>query len=270
MRGEAAGFVGDIPQHYDRGIGPVLFADYADDLARQAAALAPARVLETAAGTGILTRRLRDLLPTASHLVATDLNSPMLDIAKAKFAAGERVEFYQADATALPFEDGAFDAVVCQFGVMFFPDKTKSYREAYRVLASGGSYLFSVWDAHRYNPAYRIGQEEVTRRFPADPPPFFSVPFGYCAIDPIKDALADAGFTDLRVAVLSRTREVAELDAFVRGMVYGCPMVDQISVRGGDPDAVVAALAAAFRQEFGSAPTRMPLQSIVFTVERAD
>lgn len=197
MRGESAGYIGDIPGHYDRGMGPVLFADYADDLARRVAARSPRRVLEIAAGTGILTQRLRDLLPGAARLVATDLNPPMLDTAKPKFAADEAIEFQQADALSLPFGDGAFDVVVCQFGVMFFPDKPASYKEVHRVLAPGGSYVFNVWDAHRHNPAYHIAQELVTAQFPSDPPGFFEVPFAYHAIDPVKDALGDAGFTDL-------------------------------------------------------------------------
>jgi ubiquinone/menaquinone biosynthesis C-methylase UbiE len=135
----AANFVGSIPEHYDRALGPVIFADFAHEMARQAAASAPQRVLETCAGTGIVTRRLRDRLPADTKLTVTDLNPPMLEVARAKFTAGEAVEFQPADATALPFPDQSFDAVVCQFGVMFFPDKAKSYREAFRVLKPGGA-----------------------------------------------------------------------------------------------------------------------------------
>src|ERR1700722_4323897 len=145
MSDDAARFVGDIPRHYDQAMGPIIFADYADDIARRAVACGPSRVLETAAGTGIVTRRLRDLLPADVHLTATDLNPPMLEIARAKFRPGERVELQPADATALPFPDGGFDTVVCQFGVMFFPDKNKAYREVHRVLKPGGHYLFSIW-----------------------------------------------------------------------------------------------------------------------------
>lgn len=167
-----AAFVGTIPQHYDQGLGPMIFVDYATDIAKRVAASNPARVLETAAGTGIVTRRLRDVLPASTHLTATDLNAPMLDIARAKFRSGEQIEFQPADATALPFADGSFDAIVCQFGVMFFPDKDKSYREAYRLLTPRGRYLFNVWDSHRHNPFGRIAHETAGRFFPADPPQF--------------------------------------------------------------------------------------------------
>jgi SAM-dependent methyltransferase len=154
--GDATAFYGRVggtlPGFYDRGLGPVFFADFADDIARRTAAFAPLRVLETAAGTGIVTRRPRDILPAAAQVTASDLNAPMLDFAREKFGSGEHVRFEHADATMLPFPDAGFDAVVCQFGLMFFPDKDKAFREAHRVLAAGGRYLFSVWDSQRHNP----------------------------------------------------------------------------------------------------------------------
>ena len=142
MSDRAADFTGSIPTFYDHGLGPVFFTDFAEDIARRAAESAPMRVLETAAGTGIVTRRLRDLLPREAHLIATDLNPPMLEVARQKFRPDEAVEFQPADAAALPFPDASFDTIVCQFGVMFFPDKDKGYREAHRVLVGGGRYLF--------------------------------------------------------------------------------------------------------------------------------
>src|SRR6516162_5500563 len=138
MSDEATRFGGGVPENYDRGLGPIFFADYADHTARLVAGYTPLRVLETGAGTGIVTRRLRDLLPATARLIATDLNPPMLEIARKKFRSDEPVEFRQADAMALPFADASFDAMVCQFSAQFFPDKEKSYREAYRVLAPGG------------------------------------------------------------------------------------------------------------------------------------
>ncbi len=142
-----ARFAGEsIPEHYDRGLSPVLFAGFGDQIARRAAGHGAQRVLETAAGTGVVTRRLRDLLPLGATVTATDLNAPMMDVAKSKFRAEDRVEFRAADACDLPFPDGSFDAVVCQFGVMFFVDKARSYREARRVLKAGGRYLFNVFE----------------------------------------------------------------------------------------------------------------------------
>lgn len=130
-------FTGEIPIFYDRYLGPQIFADYAEDLARRAAALRPARVLETAAGTGIVTRALAGSLATEAEITATDLNQAMLDFAAAQPGL-ERVTWQQADAQRLPFDDRSFDAVLCQFGVMFFPDRLAGYREARRVLRPGG------------------------------------------------------------------------------------------------------------------------------------
>lgn len=144
MSNDAASFVGNIPQYYDQGLGPMIFVDYAADIAQRAAAGNPARVLETAAGTGIVTRKLRDALPAGAHLTAADLNPSMLDLARSKFRSSEQIAFQPADATALLFADGSFDAVVCQFGLMFFPDKPKSYSEVFRVLAPRGRYIFSA------------------------------------------------------------------------------------------------------------------------------
>ncbi len=194
MRDDPTRFVGSIPDYYDKGLGPVIFAEPADVAARRVASLEPSRVLETAAGTGIVTRRMRDALPPAADIVATDLNAAMLEVCGRKFRPDESVAFQAADATALPFADGAFDAVVCQFGVMFFPEKDRAYREARRVLAAGGHYVFSVWDALEHNPFGRIVSDALRDAFDADPPPFLDAPFGYAAIDPIKASLLANGF----------------------------------------------------------------------------
>ena len=185
-------FGGSIPQHYDHGLGPIVFVDYAADIAVRAAALKPMRVLETAAGTGIVSRALRDTLAADTQLTSTDLSPQMLEVARAKFAPEERIAFQQADATALPFDDQSFDVVVCQFGVMFYPDKDLGYREVSRVLVPGGHYLFSVWDSHRNNPYSRIAHQVLGTVFPVDPPQFQRVPFSY-PFEPIKDSARRRG-----------------------------------------------------------------------------
>ena len=269
MRDDAAGFTGNIPEHYDGGLGPIIFAHYAIDIARRAVAHGPSRVLETAAGTGIATRELRNVLPTEAELTATDLNQPMLDLARAKFGDDEQVSFEAADATDLPFPDATFDAVVCQFGVMFYPDKAKGHGEARRVLAPGGRYVFNVWDSHDYNPFARIAHDVVNRFFPTEPPEFYRVPFSMHEIDPIKTSLIDEGFSDIDVSVIAVEREIPDTDAFARGMVYGNPLIDQIQARGDiEPDRVVDAIAEQLRREFGQAPAPMPLQAIVFSATR--
>jgi ubiquinone/menaquinone biosynthesis C-methylase UbiE len=269
MSGNSADFSGNIPENYDSGMGPVIFAGYATDMARRVALSSPFHVLETAAGTGIVTRALRDAISPGAHLTATDLNAGMGDIARTKFRSDERVIFQEADATALPFADASFDVVVCQFGVMFFPDKNKSYREVHRVLVPGGRYLFSVWDSHRYNAFGRIAHEVIGSFFPSDPPKFYDVPFSYCNIDPIKEALIASGFGDIVVSVVQLQRRVSDFSSFARGIVFGNPVIDQIRQRGGvEPAKIQQAVALAMRDEFGGEPSMMPIQAIVFEARR--
>jgi ubiquinone/menaquinone biosynthesis C-methylase UbiE len=268
MLDQTVSFVGDIPAHYDRGLGPHLFVDYAADIARRAAAGRPRRVLEIAAGTGVVTRMLRDTLPDSVKLVASDLNAPMLEVARRKFRDGENVEFRPADATALPFADAAFDGLVCQFGVMFFPDKATSYREAFRVLAPGGRYYFSVWDSIDCNPYARIWHETISGLFGKDAPRFHSVPFGYHQIDPITVGLAAAGFDEIEVHVIRIDKTIPKARLLAEGLILGNPIVDEIRSRGADAIAVVAALTAALQDAFGPDPGRTTLQALVFDARK--
>ncbi|HEY5676342.1 MAG TPA: class I SAM-dependent methyltransferase, partial [Myxococcales bacterium] len=162
-------FGGSIPEIYDRLLVPVFFEPYAEDLARRVAALRPRDVLELAAGTGVAARAMARSLPGGVRLVATDLNEPMLARAAAVGAA-RAVEWRRADALALPFADGSFDAIACQFGVMFFPDVRRGLAEARRVLRPGGTLLFTVWDGLEENEFADAVTAELARVFPADPP----------------------------------------------------------------------------------------------------
>ncbi len=256
-----------IPENYDTGLGPVIFVDYADDIARRAAALNPKRVLETAAGTGIVSRRLRDHLPAYVQLVSTDLSPAMIETAKTKFKPNEQVSFQPADATALPFPDQNFDVVVCQFGVMFYPDKDKSYREVHRVLAPGGCYLFSAWDSHRTNAFGRIPHGLLARLFPDDPPQFQAIPFSY-TFDAARDSLISAGFADITAHVVRFEKNIGDGSALARGLTFGSPVVDQIKARGGvTPEQFHEALVAEFQRELGN-PGKMPIQATVYSARK--
>jgi ubiquinone/menaquinone biosynthesis C-methylase UbiE len=258
-------FTGTIPDHYDRDLGPVIFADYADDIVRRVAMAPPTRVLETAAGTGIVTRRLRDRLPQNSRLTATDPNEAMLEVARVKFQP-DQVTLLAADAMELPFPEGAFDAVVCQFGVMFFPDKDQSYREARRVLDRNGRYIFSVWDSHAYNPFARVANETSTQYLPDELAQFRQGPFGYYQIDAIKQSLLEAGFTDIRASVVRLEKRVLNPALFARGLVFGTQLIDHVHARGGDPERLADALTDAFIRELGLKERPMQMQAIVFEV----
>jgi len=159
-------FAGSIPEIYDQFLVPLIFKSYALDLAERLARAEPQRVLETAAGTGVLTRAIASRLPAHTSIVATDLNQPMLNHAEARQPHDRRISWQQADALALPFEDQGFDVVACQFGVMFFPDKVQGYREALRVLNPGGHFFFNVWDRISENQFADVVTEALATLFP--------------------------------------------------------------------------------------------------------
>lgn len=266
MTTPAAQFIGSIPENYDKGLGPRIFNGYADDLARRVAGLRPRSVLEMAAGTGIVTRRLRDLLARDCDLLSTDLNEPMLEVAKAKFGADEPVRFEQADALDLRFEDARFDVVACQFGVMFFPDKGRSYAQVHRVLKPGGSYIFNVWDSWGANPYAEVAHNAVAEFFSDDPPGFYRIPFGYHDADEISSAVTGAGFADVAVERVSLISKIPSARDFAQGLVFGNPLHEEIVTRGGDPEAVRAAVTRAIERHLGS---EMSLQALVVQASKA-
>ena len=256
-------FGGAIPENYDRYLGPTLFEPFANDIA---ARLDPERhrhVLEIACGTGIVTRRLRDRLSAEAELTATDLNPAMFAFAERKFAAKENVAWREADAEALPFPDASFDAVVCQFGLMFFPDKVQALRETYRVLSPGGVFLFNVWDSFERNPIGRTAHETIGSFFDHDPPNFYEVPFGFHDRDVIRGLLHEAGFQEIEVSVVAmpcRSRSAAELAI---GLVRGNPVATAIQERLLDVDRVVQAVEKKIGTSFGVAPLETTMQALV-------
>jgi ubiquinone/menaquinone biosynthesis C-methylase UbiE len=246
MADSNAAFVGSVPQNYDRYLGPLLFHHYADDLVVRLAVKPGIRVLETACGTGIVTARLARRLAGQGTLVATDLNDPMMAYARSKGTVGPDVEWRQADATALPFEDALFDAVVSQFGLMFFPDKAKGVREAWRVLRPGGQYLFSVWDALAHNAVARITHETVATFFPADPPQFYTVPFSLHDTTQVSAWLTAAGFENVApIPVAQVGTSPSAADAAI-GLIEGNPIAAAIAERR--PAAVPEVKAAVARK----------------------
>lgn len=260
MTDVAANFTGSIPNNYDKFLGPIIFAGYARDLANRVSAAQPSTVLELAAGTGILSRQLRDQLADHCSILATDLNPPMLESAKQKFSADENMAFETANACDLPFGDASFDVVACQFGIMFFPDKEKSGREVLRVLKPAGRYIFSVWSGWEANPFARIAHEAVADIFPDNPPGFYKVPFGYHDQAVIRDTLLSSGFKRVEMEIVALQSDIPSASDFARGLVYGNPLLEEILARNGNPDLVCAALTKALQDKLGSS---MPLQAVI-------
>ena len=258
-------FAGSIPALYHDHLGPLLFEPYARDLAARAAALRPARILETAAGTGIVTEALLRAFPEA-EIVATDLNQAMLDVAAGRIAS-PRVEFRQADAQALPFADASFDAVVCQFGVMFFPDRIGAYKEARRMLAPGGRFLFNVWDSLDRNPVSKAVAETVAGLFPDDPPSFLSrTPFGYHDPARIEADLKAAGFTGIESETVGLRSAVPSARAAAIGLTHGSPLRAEIEAHGeGALERAADAVAAVLARLGCDAGGEEPMSALVFS-----
>lgn len=260
----AAAFAGEIPKNYDRYLGPVLFEPFADDMAARLKGKGIANVLEIASGTGILTRRLRDILEPASQLVATDLNGEMLNYARTKFQSGENVKWQEADASALPFADQSFDRVVSQFGLMFVPDKDLANRESFRVLRPGGIYLFSVWDSLADNGIARIAHETISSFFDRDPPRFYEIPFGYHDQDVTRRSLQSAGFSEIEVATLTLPCQSPSAAELAIGLIRGNPVLLMIEERGADVAAIINGVARAVAQNFGDRPVTTTMRAQVW------
>jgi len=259
-------FSGSIPQMYDRYLGPVLFEPYAVDLARRVAAThATGSVLEMACGTGIVTQQLRTHLAPGIKIVATDLSQPMLDYAQAKLAALKNIDWRQADIAALPFADASFSTVVCQFGLMFVPDKQAAFREVRRVLGEGGLFAFSVWDSMVANPYSRLTHETLAKLFPADPPQFFTVPFSFHDREVLSQLLTTHSFSDVQIQTVALEVRSESAQALATGFVQGSPLSTTLQERGVAFEPVIETLAEAFAHLGGTAPFRSTMQAVVVT-----
>jgi ubiquinone/menaquinone biosynthesis C-methylase UbiE len=264
-----AQFTASIPANYDSYLGPVIFDPYARDLAQRIGPHARGRILETACGSGIVTRRLLEALQPDAGLIATDLNPAMLDHARTAIGDDPRVSWEVADMCDLNFDSESFDAVVCQFGLMFAPDKAAAIREAHRVLVPGGRFLFNVWDALEKNRFAMIANDAITGFFPADPPTFYQTPFGFHDRQLIRKLLESAGFSEISDVVVSTRSQSPSAEEFARGLVEGNPVINEIQARGGvSVDEVVKELAASITKKLGGRPVPVHLQAIVFEAQR--
>jgi ubiquinone/menaquinone biosynthesis C-methylase UbiE len=258
-------FAGSVPENYDRHMVPLIFEPYAADIARRAASMSPRAVLEIAAGTGVVTRALAPKLSTTASYVVTDLNQPMLEYAASRQGPDSRIQWRRADAMALPFENASFDLVCCQFGAMFFPDRTSAYREAKRVLKPGGHFLFSVWDRIQEN----IFADDVTNAlaniFPNDPPRFLArTPHGYHDTALIRRELEDAGFA--HVEIETRAEESRASSPRLPAVAYcqGTLLRNEIEARdAGKLEAATDYAASAIADRHGSGEVAAKIQAHV-------
>jgi ubiquinone/menaquinone biosynthesis C-methylase UbiE len=262
-------FAGSIPELYDQYLGQLLFAPYANDLTRRLSALKRGTLVEVAAGTGIVTRALRAALPADVRIIATDLNESMLKVAASRISE-PTVTFQQADAQKLPFADASADAIVCQFGMMFMPDKAAAYREAARLLVPGGHFVFNVWDQLANNEASLIVAQAVQAVYPQDPPRFFErTPFGYFDAAAIRAELQATGFQHIEIDSVELVSQAVSAEHVAIGFCQGTPLRSEIETR--DPQGLPAATAAAttaLQTRFGTGPFENRMSALVVTARR--
>lgn len=258
-------FAGSIPEIYDDYLVPLIFEGHAADIARRAADLAPRDVLETAAGSGVVTRAVARALGPEARLTVTDLNRPMLDRAIRRQGEDPRIAWAQADALDLPFADGTFDAVLCQFGAMFFPDRVKGYAEARRVLRPGGRFLFNIWDRIEANEFADAVIESLAELWPGDPPRFLArTPHGHGDTAVIRAELERAGFRDILIETLTGVSRAPSAMHPAVAYCQGTPLRSEIEARG--PDGLGRATdhaAAAIARRWGEGPVEARIQGHV-------
>lgn len=261
-------FSGDIPQHYDSGLGPMFFEPFALDMAHRLADSGALDVLELAAGTGRLTRLLPTVMSEA-RIIASDINPAMVLFGQDK-TRHTKIQWLELDAVSLPFADATFDLHIAQFGVMFYSDKVRAFREAYRILRPGGTMMFSAWDHISGNPMAAIAHHTLEHFFPENTPAFYSVPFSYYNEDEIRQHLSEAGFQNSAIELVTLQGYSATARDAARGLIQGTPTVTAIEDR--DPKVLpelLNYLEHQITEIFGSTNLNIPLRARVVTALKA-
>lgn len=260
-------FTGSIPEFYDTYLVPLIFGAYAEDLAERVERLSPGAVLEVAAGTGVVARALAPRLSGDVRYVATDLNQPMLDHAASKHPREHPIEWQQADALSLPFDDQSFDVVICQFGAMFFPDQEKGFREARRVLKPGGRLIFNMWDHIRENEFAALATEAASLVFPADPPLFLArTPHGHHDKEKTVSLLKLCGYSEIVVETLSEQSRATAARHPAVAYCHGTPLRNEIEERDPEKlDEVTDRAERLIAGKFGSGAISAKIQALIFS-----
>ncbi len=260
-------FTGSIPEIYDSHLVPLIFEQYATDLAQRTASIGPDAVLEIAAGSGVVARAVAPELSTGTRHVVSDLNSPMLERAASVQPQPGLIEWLPADALDLPLEDSTFDLVLCQFGCMFFPDRIASYREARRVLRPGGSFVFNMWDRIEENDFANVVTNALAEMYPSHPPQFLArTPHGHYDTAVYRAELEAAGFDEITIESLDAISTAGSPAIPAVGYCQGTPLRNEIEAL--DPAGLLTATdvaATAITSYFGAGPVEGRIRAFVIT-----
>lgn len=263
-------FSGNIPRYYDAHLGPMFFEPYAMDMANRIGKLAPKKILELASGTGRLTKLLPAVAAKDASIIASDINPAMVNYAQ-QVHRDERIMWLEIDAVSLPFTDHFFDCVVVQFGVMFYSDRARAFREAWRVLKPGGTFLFNCWDEVAHNPMPSITNETLQHFFPTDTPAFYQVPFSYYDKSTITANLKEAGFTDIAIELVKLTGFSMSAADAAKGLIQGTPTITAIEERDASKTPLIMdMLERKIADRFGKEGIQVPLQAYVVSCKKGE
>jgi SAM-dependent methyltransferase len=263
-------FTAAIAEFYESALVPLIFESYARDLAMRVREVDPNAVLDLACGTGVVTRALDMALPDTCSIAGTDLSHAMIAEGK-RVGTARPVSWRQADVTALPYADESFDVVVCQFGIMFFPDTSRAYEEIRRVLRPGGTFLFNLWNDIGHNQFADVVTEAMDAHFPQDPPTFLAgTPLGHGGGAEIEAEVRAAGFRDC--VITPRDDVSVAPDPYLPAVAYckGTPLRNEILAR--DPEGLERATdvaAEALRARFGEGPMEGRISAVVVSASRS-
>lgn len=268
MANEYSAFTGSVPEKYDRYLGPFLFEHFASVLTDKLSKFKPSKILDIACGTGIVTKKIAEMLPEA-RVIGLDLNPDMIEYGKRTSNGSFPIEWKVSDASNLPFDNDTFDAVTCQFGIMFFPDKVRALKEVMRVLKPNGVFIFNTWDSLQKNDIMQTADDVVVRIFRDNPPDFYKIPFSMYDTKEINNLLNEAGFKDINIEYVTNNAEHESVEALSVGIVEGNPIIGQINER--DPSKVPL-VRSEFEKEaktkFGDRPIKASLSAIMCTCRK--
>ena len=261
-------FAGSVPKNYETYLGPLFFEPYAINLVEHIRNTTLSNVLEIACGTGRVTKHLAAKLSRNTSLLATDLNEDMLKIAR-RIVTSKNIKWQVADAHELPFGEDTFDLVICQYGVMFFQDKPKALKEINKVLKKGGRFIFNTWNELQYNALSRMAQTVLDEIYPDDPPRFLEKgPYSFYNQDQIKQILAEAGFSNISIELVSKTGLAATPEDAVNGILDGTPNFGYMAERDIPPSVAKEKLIALLTDHYGSKNLQLPMQAFVVKAEK--
>lgn len=260
-------FSGSVPRTYHDQLGPLLFYGYAEDVAERLRLGPGDRVLELAAGTGIVTGRILRRMGADARMVVTDLSEAMLEVARREVGSDPRLEFRACDACELAFPDASFDRIACQFGYMFFPDQARAMREARRVLRPGGRYVYNVWGSLEGSPIPDAIERTLADLFPASPPRFLGrMPYAAYEASGLERFAREAGFASVNVDTLELPSEAPTAAQAARAFMAGTPLAGEIAALGvTDAEPLIAKVAGVLAERFGDGPCRSTMRSFVVT-----